>query len=89
LLEILSITNDNLIFQHLTKILGFPSKVNFILKNSIFKRNKSEVWSAEILEKLFKAMITVPPTSIISMKNILKSYFEETIEFLSKIIPRL
>jgi hypothetical protein len=62
------------------------------MKNSIFKRNKSDVWSAKFLEKLFKAMKTVPPTSIeqlsiLSIKNI-KKIFGVTFVFLplSKII---
>jgi hypothetical protein len=74
------IIHDNIIFQYLNKIPGFTPKGNIILKNSIFIRNKSDVWSPKILGKLFKAMKTVPPTSIeqLSIVNsINKNHFKK------------
>jgi hypothetical protein len=54
------------ISQYLNKILAFQPKVNNFFFNSICKRNKSDVLSLVMLEKLFKAMKTVPPTSIVN-----------------------
>jgi hypothetical protein len=57
----ISITRNNLLFEYLNKITVFQPKVIFFLKNSIFKRITSKVWSPEILVKLFKAMKAVLP----------------------------
>jgi hypothetical protein len=65
--KIISITHDNVIFQHLNKIAGFQQKINIFLKNSIFIRNKSNVWSPEILE-IF---------SQIAMKTIVNCQFSQ------------
>jgi hypothetical protein len=44
LVQKISITHDNLIFQYLNKIAGFQQKVNIFLKNSIFKKETNPMF---------------------------------------------
>jgi hypothetical protein len=58
----------------LDKIAEFQQKVNIFLKNLIVeKRTKSDVWSPEILEKLFKATL-IEQLSNLSTKTIKKLF---------------
>jgi hypothetical protein len=75
----LSITHDNLIFQYLNFRISTKSKY-FFEKFNIKKKKQILCLEPEILEKLFKAMKTVPPTSIkqlsiLSIKTIKKLFW--------------